>query len=351
MCVGEQQVRQELYSLTAIRGILAWWVVLYHFRDPLSSVTPSPIFHIISNGYLAVDFFFVLSGFVLSYRYIGPRLSQSHFRYINFTMHRWRRIYPAHIVVLLLFTVNPVLHLYLSNSGVIPQTYDPAYFLLSCLLVQNWGFTDELAWNVPAWSISTEWFAYLCFPGMLILLRKVNSVTFEWLLYLLLIAYALPQSAGSFGDSLGESIPEFGLLRCLMEFAIGCLTWRLLETLGPVKTLHRLLFGLGAVVPLACYASGLLPDYATVPLAFSSTICLLAYAPLDAFGRPIAMTLLLMGRMSYSTYIVHYLIRSWVKMAMIEGSPAGIYFLLVYLGLSLLGSILLYLYVERRFYG
>ena len=57
---------KQIPALTAIRGIAAWWVVLYHFSEQLRFVVPSPALIAIGRGYLAVDLFFVLSGFVIA---------------------------------------------------------------------------------------------------------------------------------------------------------------------------------------------------------------------------------------------------------------------------------------------
>jgi peptidoglycan/LPS O-acetylase OafA/YrhL len=63
------QVRHELRPLTSARGIAAWYVVLYHIRESAAGTLPQSVIDIFAKGYLAVDFFFVLSGFVIWLNY------------------------------------------------------------------------------------------------------------------------------------------------------------------------------------------------------------------------------------------------------------------------------------------
>jgi len=58
----------ELRALTAARGVAAWLVVLYHIRLSIAGL-PAPLVATLGKGYLAVDFFFLLSGFVIGYAY------------------------------------------------------------------------------------------------------------------------------------------------------------------------------------------------------------------------------------------------------------------------------------------
>ncbi|NVL89356.1 acyltransferase, partial [Escherichia coli] len=59
----DAQAREELRALTSVRGIAAWFVVFFHIRFALG--LPDPELHLLAKGYLAVDFFFLLSGFVI----------------------------------------------------------------------------------------------------------------------------------------------------------------------------------------------------------------------------------------------------------------------------------------------
>src|SRR6266513_2856834 len=95
---------QFLPALTSMRGLAAWWVVLYHFRDEVpKALFGNTLYYVISHGDLAVDFFFELSGFVIALRYAGQFSRPNWAVYKDFLIARLARLYPAYISILVLF--------------------------------------------------------------------------------------------------------------------------------------------------------------------------------------------------------------------------------------------------------
>src|SRR5258705_5569923 len=88
--------QRDIPALTGLRGVAAFWVVLFHME--WGSSIP-----IIEKGYLGVDVFFILSGFVLMHVYAG--FETTDFDYVRFIKARIARIYPLHIFALLLLAV------------------------------------------------------------------------------------------------------------------------------------------------------------------------------------------------------------------------------------------------------
>src|SRR5690348_14024640 len=100
---------EQLSSLTPLRGIAALWVVLFHFCWYLPAIHPERYTGIVYKGYLAVDLFFVLSGFVITHVYKeGFARRVTVWRYRDFLKARVARIYPLHIAVLLLFVAAAI---------------------------------------------------------------------------------------------------------------------------------------------------------------------------------------------------------------------------------------------------
>src|SRR5438477_8690358 len=221
---------QVIPALTSIRGIAAWWVVLYHFRQYLPTGRPEWLSALTAHGYLAVDLFFILSGFVLALNY-AESFRRSLAGATDFYRLRFGRIYPLHFVMLMLFLLNPLAVALFSASGD-TSAYGWDYFVLSLFLVQNWGFSTELAWNDPAWSISTEVFAYLFFPLAAMLMGRVIMTVGAALLVMVALLITLALAAQAEGGSLGFDIPGFGLTRCCLQFLLGMLVWRLRDALG-----------------------------------------------------------------------------------------------------------------------
>ncbi|HVF95421.1 MAG TPA: acyltransferase, partial [Sphingomonas sp.] len=206
----------ELRALTAARGIAAWLVVLYHIRGSIAGL-PAPLALFLAKGYLAVDFFFLLSGFVIWLSW-HERLRDSGTAGIpRFLQKRIARIWPLHAVMLAAATA---LALLLATTGRPDPAFPFTELPLHVLLVQNWGSTGTLRWNDPAWSISCELAAYLLFPLLAIALdwRKLAAPACIALALLLLIALHWIMRDQ---PDLGSDIPRFGLARCVFEFTAG----------------------------------------------------------------------------------------------------------------------------------
>ena len=218
----------ELLALTSIRGIAAWWVVLFHLRLLLVPWLPRAAIGLLDQGNLAVDLFFVLSGFVIALNY-GERLAADWRATGDFLFRRFARIYPLHLLILLGFAAYFGAAILFGSATI--ERQDPGYFLASLLLVQNWGVLHALKWNVPAWSISTETCAYLLFP---ILLRFAAPARLpSWLLaaLVLLLGLSVPLFFAATGYDFPNAVPETGLFRCLVQFAIGVLLFELYRRL------------------------------------------------------------------------------------------------------------------------
>jgi peptidoglycan/LPS O-acetylase OafA/YrhL len=335
----------RLDALTGIRGIAAWLVVFYHVRASVNQIVPQPVIDLFAKGYLAVDLFFVLSGFVLWYTY-GERLHEGgRAQAWPFLWRRFARVWPLHAFVLALFVA---LALALVATGNPNPRYPLGELPLHFLLIQNWGFTDHLRWNDPAWSISTEFAAYLAFPFIAAAARweRLGSAMLLAIALALCAAIAaLFSAAGT--HSLGEHIVTFGLWRCLAEFSLGivaCLLWRRWYGLAGTA-------GWAAIACIAVLALGVLlrlPETMFAPAAFFTGILALA---LDrgivsrALSSRVAVYL---GDISYSTYLAHFLLWIVFKMAFVgHDLQIGWAGLAGYIALVAAASVVLYHGVEK----
>jgi peptidoglycan/LPS O-acetylase OafA/YrhL len=340
-----------LPSLTGIRGVAAWWIVLYHFRDYISPYWPRPFDHFMNYGYIAVDLFFVLSGFIIYYVYhakfakVTPKLIRS------FLSARISRIFPLHIFFIVLFLVNPLAIYLFASAPIDPARYGWQEYFLQLFLIHNWGSwgTDTLAWNVPSWSISVEMFAYVSFPAIAVTVRLWAR---HWIFGLLLAVAAAIALAWIFTAAglslLKDEIPRFGLVRCLLEFVMGvglCQIYLALSGRGA----RIMSWALGAAMVLGIWllARGVLPDFTVVPAIFFCMIFIVARE--GAIVRAVLANRVVhyIGLVSYSTYMCHFLVRDWVKFTLIEeiGQTSEIA-VLFYLGGVAAASVLLYHFVE-----
>ncbi len=303
----------ELRALTGMRGIAAWFVVLFHIRLSIDWL-PAGLVALFAKGYLAVDFFFLLSGFVIWLSWNERLRSGGPAAVPGFLWRRLARIWPLHVVML---GATLALVLALAATGRHDGGHYPyAELPLHALLLQTWGFTDRLTWNDPSWSISTEWAAYLLFPLLAFVLdwRRVPS----WAVVAIVGALvALLHAAMAGAPSLGADIWTFGLRRCLIEFAMGGALCSLWERWREAPLVPALVAIGSAVIAFSAYGAGQ-PETLTIPAAFAAA--LLALALTSGLRRNPLETAALhyLGEISYATYLSHFLLFVIVKLVLVD---------------------------------
>jgi peptidoglycan/LPS O-acetylase OafA/YrhL len=294
---------RHLDALTGVRGLAAWGVVLYHLRLSLSDVLPDPALAVLAKGYLAVDMFFVLSGFVIWHNYAARIRSGGWGETRVFLWRRFARVWPLHGAVLLGFAVFALL---LEANGRDTAGYPWAELPLHLVLVQNWGFLSALAWNHPAWSISTELAAYLLFPALVAICQWERLPSWALLTIAAGLALAIHLLFAAYGEAtLGKRITQLGLWRCLAEFTIGavmCLLWQRWQ--GSRR--FALVAGLTCLTILGLGWWLELPETAVVPAAFFAGLLALALGQGATVRLLSAKPLLYLGEISYSTYLAHF---------------------------------------------
>jgi peptidoglycan/LPS O-acetylase OafA/YrhL len=339
--------KSNIAALTSIRGLAAWWVVLFHFKERLPLGNLAPLGKFLAQGYLAVDLFFVLSGFVIFLNYGSYFEAMTRRSLAQFFTARLARIYPLHAFMMLAFLLNPLALIFSSSGHVDATRYDPVYFVLSLFLVQNWGFSLLLGWNIPAWSISTEAFAYLLFPAFAYFVCKSSP---KPLTMAVMSAIFLALLAGTYyttGEaSIGDEIAKYGVLRCSLQFLVGASLCRIYVSAQMSSRWWPLVLFAGFGGLCATYAFTVAPDYLVMPAAFALLILALALA--DGRSVPVlkSSVLVFLGTISYSTYLVHYFVLDWVKFLLIHDDHPPLAVGIAYLATTLAASIVLYFYVE-----
>ena len=286
----------DLRALTTLRFFAALWVVLYT-AWPHLDVGFVPV--AVTKGYLGVETFFVLSGFILSHVYLEAA-GEKRFRYGGFLWARLARVYPLHLVTLfgmiglgLVATAAGM-----SIDGSLTNWRDlPAHLTLT----HAWGLAGSSAFNHPSWSISAEWAAYLGFPAFAFVawrLRDRPVLATGLAAGLALALYAAFEPLA--GYSLTEATFRWGALRIVPCFALGCALY-LIHRRGGVPYAGPVALASGAAVLVS--ASLGLWDPITV-LAAGGLI--LGLGSLDnsragVLGSKLGVYL---GEISYSIYMV-----------------------------------------------
>lgn len=210
-----------MYSkLESLRGVAACLVVLFHSHF----VVGTKSLDFVKNSYLFVDFFFILSGFVLTLAYADKIRQGMAFReYISL---RLGRIYPLHLFMLLVWVPYILGKQYFISAGyggVDQFEHNNAYsFVSNLLLVHSMGVHDYLSWNHPSWSISVEFFTYIAFFVLLATLDRSGSRIFPWLI--IVPGYAFLFNVNPDGQMDGTY--DYGFIRCISAFYCGVLLYR-----------------------------------------------------------------------------------------------------------------------------
>jgi peptidoglycan/LPS O-acetylase OafA/YrhL len=266
-------------------------------------------FPLIRNSYLFVDFFFVLSGFVIAHAYGGRIGDLADFG--RFIALRFGRLWPLHATVLGLFLVVELAALVLEPwlGGAYPrppftESRAPFAILTNVLLVHSLGVHADVTWNFPSWSISVEFYTYLVFATVLLMLPRFRAVA---ALALVLFGVAVLVMVGP--GSMDVTV-HFGLFRCLAGFFLGCLAFRAyrvtsLRLGGLLPGAHLAEVGCTILVLAFIAAAGTGPLSFLAPLVFTVTVFIFAFED-GAVSRFMRNPVLLrLGALSYSIYMVH----------------------------------------------
>ena len=294
-------------ALDGWRGVCAILVAIYHFHTS-SHLGQSGI---IRNSYLFVDFFFVLSGFVITYAYID-RLATLR----DAGVMLWRRLgrlWPLHVAILLAFVLLelavPALSMVLGVKRSAAAAFDPASSATlwgiptHLLLIHGLGLHDRLTWNHPSWSISTELWTYVIFALVMVQARG-RAVIVAVLLVIASLLILVSVSTRHIGVDF-----DFGILRCVFGFFVGHLVFRLVRAVPvslPQPTLIEVI-GLAAMV-LFVVRAGQTPLEYFAPFVFGVIVWIFALERGAVSCVLKSRALAALGLVSYSIYMVHSLV-------------------------------------------
>ncbi len=290
-------------SLTGLRGLLALWVVLYHFKPALETLLPATVAlaPLLGLGHLAVPAFFVLSGHVIMLNYAASFRRLDARALARFLLLRLARIYPVHLASMLAIGLL-VLALRLAGQSVHPGGYSRTEGVLNLLLVHMWRPQARLSWNFPSWSISSEWLAYLLFPLLALLIhhlrlgRRAHAALFTASLLMAVVYHAG-----------GWSQPYFAMLMVIPFFVCGMCIVTLAADLQARE--RAFAAGLALLLPLAIVALPFIeaPHGRVALLIFALALLVLALAAAGKHtprlwqGRWVPA----LGEASYSLYMSH----------------------------------------------
>jgi peptidoglycan/LPS O-acetylase OafA/YrhL len=353
--------KQEIQSLTPLRGIAAIWVICFHYVVVYFGFHPEKYSWVLNKGYLAVDMFFMLSGFVLSHVYWRTFTSDQvevARNYWSFIGARIARLYPLHLFNLGQFVVATLSFSLYEYSSVGKFDSIPVYgarsltaLLANAAMLQGLK-ARELAWNFPAWSISVEFLAYFLFPLVLPFIAQANGAR-KWLLASV-AGSALCVFAYLGGGDFNQWDGPITLLRCLPEFIFGALLYAGFQQLRSPAWFKSDYTIASIILAVLVFLHFDVPDLVIV-MAFPAVIL----SAVSNAGRvtPIlnAAPLVWLGNISYSLYLTHgfvqflttkLLVSTGVQRATELSYTSSVWLLLAMLGATLLMATVTYREIE-----
>ena len=313
--------------LDGLRGAAALMVVWYHvfegfaFAEGMNGVEGGGLINVFNHGYLAVDFFFMLSGFVISYAYDDRwnRMSLS-----DFFKRRLVRLHPMIIMGALIGLTTFLLQGGVKWDGSItPATGVVLAFLLTCCFIpaipgalhEVRGNGEMFPLNGPSWSLFFEYIGNICYA---LFIRRLSTKALSWLVVVLGVVYiwfSVGNVSGyesvGVGWTLGDSVNIFGgFLRMMFPFSLGML---LARNFKPVKI--RGIFWIAIVVLLGLFSVPFFPsvDGICVNGIYEMCCIMIAFPALVWLGasgvtsdKASTGICKFLGDISYPLYIVHY---------------------------------------------
>ena len=305
-------------ALDGWRGICALLVVLFH--APVAGIVHETAFF--RHGYLFVDFFFVLSGFVIAHAFYDRLRGEQNFG--RFFGLRLFRVYPLHLFMLALFVAFECLMLmtkgpseaFVGGNSVVALAHN-------LLMSHSFGTVDSLGWNYPSWSISAELLAYGLFALLVIRAPRAMLPLMAVTIVAGLVVIALVEGTM-------DTTVRFGWLRCLAGFSLGAVLrlviWPRAGGRVTVGGTAWTLAELACVLLVAVFVSELGGSVLSVaaPLVFAFAIYVFGHEG-GAVSRLLkAGPIAFLGAISYSVYMTHaFVISRAENVATVLGDRTG----------------------------
>ena len=298
---------KRFYLLDFFRGIAAIAIVIFHYKIfyieavSLNSyvATEQPLYSVLflayEHGWIAVQFFFTLSGFIFFNLY-RTKILEEKISFKNFFILRFSRLYPLHLLMLILVGL---FGLFKVEAFGLPN-YDIKHLLLNLFLIQTWGFENGPSFNDPAWSISVEILMYCIF----FFIAKSNKLFLPLSLLTLLLSVIIIFKYKFIG---------YGGF-C---FFIGGLSYLLYEKLAKYKFINQNIFKVCQffllLILIIIFIINKFPLSYIVLKLILLTFLIPSIIFVSVFFQRLNFSIIkkisLIGNLSYSIYMIHFFIQ------------------------------------------
>ena len=246
----------------------------------------------------------MLSGFVITHTYENRMDTKENF--VNFIIKRFTRVWPLHVFITICYLPFVTLAYAMGDSSEIlsGDRFSSLSFIANIFFLQSFGFFDSTSWNLPSWSIATEFFAYIFF-GFLFVTRLREKFIFILIIFSSFMMLYLYSNM--------EDTNTFSVFRCFYSFFLGvfiyrCNLQRFFYTGSKVSSIFEF-FAIFLVV-VFLNSSGF---YFAAPFVFSLVILVFSTES-GLFSRILKLDFFqMLGMISFSIYMTHALVITYLK--------------------------------------
>ncbi|MCF8719804.1 acyltransferase family protein [Nitrospina gracilis] len=309
----------RFWTLDVLRGIAALGVVVWHYRHftpfapSLETERPfnAPLLFFYNSGFVMVDLFFCLSGFIFFWKY-AESIQRREIGFRRFLYLRWTRLYPLHLATLL-FVATAQFFIHSSHNAYFVYPFnDVRHFVLNLFMVSQWGWEEGLSFNGPAWSISVEMFLYIAFFGVVFAFGRRNALAavllaalgwflyanyYDWILLKATIGEGLVSFfMGGFAYKIYNRATQSGERPTAIAFTASAVAMLAFWTIIYFITYHP--------GPWAASLGNWF--FWTVILGFPTTVLFLALIDHSKTVEAVFRRLAFLGDLSYAVYLLHF---------------------------------------------
>ncbi|WP_293997257.1 acyltransferase family protein [Sphaerotilus sp.] len=341
----------KLSGLELIRFISAIAVLVWHYQHfyyvadlPVGFVRQDQPFYAVlrlfyAYGFSGVQVFWCVSGYIFFWKY-GQSIHERTLDFRKFLLFRFSRLYPLHLVTLLLVWAMQGIYFNTHQSYFVYPDNDLYHFVLQLFMASDWGFQKGYSFNGPIWSISLEILVYLLF------FLTVRCFGPSPLVSVVLVA------VGGAAVVAKVAHPVFG---CMASFYLGGLTAtgsRSVFAKAHQTLLKIMLLTFLVAAPVLAMTTGLGDSKYIKHLFILLYTPALLYYMAEFFKVPnrLQKTVLMLGNVTYSSYLVHFpiqlstaLVCFYIGQPVPAGNPL---FFLAFMGFTLCLAVLTYQHFE-----
>lgn len=333
-----------------LRGICALAILIFHYKHFFYQGTGAadfdntnqPFYFLFSTvynkGFLAVQIFWCISGLIMTHSYINKKDNSA----MDYTVSRLARLYPLHIVTLLVVVLFQKISFQKLSTFQIYANNDLRHFLLNLFFVQSWGFEEGYSFNAPTWSVSLEILIYILFFFVISSLKRFKV----WVPIVVLAVYKLTVNI--------ELISPFRDCLAYFFFGVGVYFCSLFVTKKFFKSLIVLILVIEVLVFSALRHLNLISfDPGGNGFIWSTAFLVFFVAQIDGSRlAPLLIKVRMLGDLSYSVFLWHIPIQITIKLVQanysIDNSIAyNKSFFIFFIALTYFVGYLSYRYIEQ----